>query len=101
MNTKPTPPLSLLGSPSCSASSKDHFGDKTLHCKLCDQDIFIPHNQVGGFWHLGGWSNPHGIKFWGGYCSPCFRKLDDIISLPNASAMASADEKTTPKEPTL
>jgi hypothetical protein len=75
MDTKPTP--------SCSVSSKGHSVGKTLHCKLCDQDIFIPHNQVGGFWHLSGWSNPHEIKFWGGYCSSCFRKLDDIISLPN------------------
>jgi hypothetical protein len=69
-----------------SVPSKGHFGDKTLHCKLCDQDIFIPHNKVGGFWYLGGWSNPHGIKFWGGYCSPCFRKLDDITSPSNINA---------------
>ena len=80
----------------CSASSKGHFGDKVLHCKWCDQDIFIPHNQVGGFWHLGGWTNPHGLKFWGGYCSPCFRKLDDIISLPNIkdSPFAESDSLT-------
>jgi len=59
---------------------KGHFGDKILHCQGCDRDILIPHNQAGGFWHLSGWHNPHGIQFWGGYCSPCFRALDNITN---------------------
>ena len=66
-----------------SDSSEVHFEGKTLYCKGCSQDIFIPHNQVGGYWHLSGWTNQHGLKFWGGYCSPCFSKLDNIISLSN------------------
>lgn len=56
-----------------------HFEDRTLHCKGCDKGILIKHNQVGGFWHLSGWPNPHGVKFSGGYCAPCFIALDDIL----------------------
>ena len=52
--------------------------DKVLHCKGCDKDIVIRFNQVGGFWHLSGWTNPHGLKFWGGYCSKCFYALDHV-----------------------
>ena len=55
-----------------------HFEDKTLRCNGCLQDIHIPFNQVGGFWHLTGWENKHGIKFWGGYCPDCFDKLHDV-----------------------
>ena len=55
-----------------------HFEDKKLLCKGCNKHILIPHNQVGGFWHLSGWPNEHGVKFYGGYCSPCFDKLHDI-----------------------
>jgi len=52
-----------------------HFEKKTRHCKGCNRDIVIPHNQIGGFWHLSGWTNKNGLKFWGGYCSACFSKL--------------------------
>lgn len=58
-----------------------HFAEKTLRCKGCEKDILIPHNQIGGFWHLRDWSNPHGVKFSGGYCTPCFDKLHNIKSL--------------------
>ena len=54
------------------------IGDKTLHCKHCDKDIFLPGNKVGGMWHLNAWENPVGIKFWGSYCSPCFDKIHHI-----------------------
>lgn len=66
--------------------SKSHFEDKTLHCQGCDQDIFIPHNQGSGIWNLSGWTNPHGLKFSGGYCSPCFRKLHDMRPVSNTEA---------------
>ena len=65
-----------------------NFEDKTLRCKGCDKDILIPHNQIGVFWHLTGWENPHGIKFWGGYCSKCFHKLHAVTSLPNTACPA-------------
>lgn len=51
---------------------------KYLRCKLCNQDIWLPENKVGGYWHLNGWGNSHGKKFTGGYCSGCFNKLHNI-----------------------
>jgi hypothetical protein len=60
--------------------TEGHFEDKTRRCQGCNLDIFIPHNQVGGFWHLSGRENKHGRKFWGGYCSSCFSKLDNDSS---------------------
>ena len=58
--------------------SKRHFEDKILNCTGCFQNIPIPYNQIGGFWHLNGWMNKHGLKFYGGYCSECFDKLRNI-----------------------
>lgn len=52
---------------------------KSLRCDRCERDIWLPSNHAGGFWHLSGWSNPHGIKFSGGYCSPCFTALHDVL----------------------
>jgi len=48
---------------------------KTLRCSKCEADVFIPSNQVGGFWHLSGWVDINGVKHWGSVCPPCFRKL--------------------------
>ena len=55
-----------------------HFGDKELWCEGCKKHIKIKFNQVGGFWHLNGWTNKNGVKFWGGYCTPCFDKLQKV-----------------------
>lgn len=58
---------------------KTHFEDKILHCCHCNKDILIPFNQVGGYWHLNGWTNKHGRKYWGGYCSPCFDEIHNEL----------------------
>lgn len=55
----------------------EHFGDKILHCDGCKQDIHLPFNSVGGFWHLSGWKDKDGDRIYGGYCSECFGKMDD------------------------
>lgn len=52
--------------------------DRTYKCALCKQKIHIPHNVIGGYWHLSGWENKHGLKFTGGFCSDCFDKLLDV-----------------------
>jgi len=57
-----------------------HIDDKIMHCKGCDKDFIIPHNQAGGFWFLCGWTNPHGLEFWGGYCVKCFHALDKVTN---------------------
>lgn len=54
------------------------FCDKLLRCQLCGKDTLIPQKQIGGFWHLRDWANPHGVKFSGGYCAKCFWKLHKI-----------------------
>ena len=54
------------------------FEGKTYKCGMCKNDIHIQRNQAGGYWHLSGWTNKHGLKFYGGFCSDCFDKLNDI-----------------------
>ena len=58
-----------------------HVDDKILHCKGCDEDIIISPSQVGSFWHLSGWTNKHGLKFWGGYCNKCFHDLNKVTAV--------------------
>jgi hypothetical protein len=54
-----------------------HFEDKVRHCDNCHKDVHIPHNQVGGFWHLSGWEDKDGKKHYGGMCSECFGEMSD------------------------
>jgi len=52
-----------------------HFEDKVLTCVKCKRQVKIPHNQIGGFWHLNGYADPSGTKHYGGHCLKCFDKL--------------------------
>jgi DNA-directed RNA polymerase subunit RPC12/RpoP len=51
------------------------FGDRTLVCSKCGKEVFIPFNQVGGFWHLAGFETQDGEKHFGGHCPECFDKI--------------------------
>ena len=58
--------------------SKKHCDDKVLRCVKCNRYVLIPHNYVGGAWHLSGWADPTGTKHYGVHCCPCFDALHKL-----------------------
>ncbi|PNX47177.1 MAG: hypothetical protein BV459_05010 [Thermoplasmata archaeon M11B2D] len=66
-----------------------HFNDKTLRCSFCKKDVFIPYNQVGGFWHLNSFTGGDGEKYYGGACPSCFDTIKKTgIHLPEEKPCA-------------
>ena len=44
-------------------------------CSKCGEKVLLKRTQVGGFWHLSGWSDKNGVKHYGGHCTKCFALL--------------------------
>ena len=59
-----------------------HFDDKERICSKCGSTVIIPHNQIGGFWHLSGFVADDGSRHYGGHCDACFNAVRAM--LPNA-----------------
>jgi len=51
--------------------------DRSRLCSKCGRTVLIPHNQIGGFWHLSGFIDKAGIRHYGGYCCECFDQIRD------------------------
>jgi hypothetical protein len=67
---------------------------RSHHCGGCGKDIFIRSSQVGGFWHLSGWTNQYNVSFTGGYCSPCFTRMHTMKMAPDPAPRFEENPKT-------